>query len=149
MYRKSTISVMEILEIALVAILSSNATAQSGQILDSGPIGAWDLTGYDEENTRWIGTAVLTRVSGETLTGHIDWLGSNGHCGREYVTGSYDPMIRILKMSGTRTEFSDRIVRGNYIAELSPDGSRLVNGRWSSIDPAIPGGWSGKRITFE
>jgi hypothetical protein len=110
-------------------------------------VGVWDLKGTDTANTKFIATMVLTNGKAGILKGHIDWLGSNGSCGREHVTGSYDAKSKVLKIIGIRIEFSDRIIRGTYRAELSQDGSVLEKGKWSATG-GVPGQWSARRINL-
>jgi len=129
--------------------MSSHAVAQSYKQQKDSPLGVWDLKGLDSANTEWIATVVLTQAMDGARGGYIDWLGDNGHSGREYITASFNGKTRLLKMIGTQVVFSKYIVRANYSAELSPDGLHLINGSWSDEDPAIPGTWSAIRIACE
>jgi hypothetical protein len=148
MGRNAIIGRLTILSTVAVVLLSSHAKVQSRQHHKVSPIGVWDLKGLDDANTEWVATVVLTTAKDGALTGHIDWLGSNGHCGREYVTASFNRKTGALKMRGTKVVFSDHVVRASYLAELSPDGSHLANGKWSDEDPNIPGTWSATRIVL-
>lgn len=109
-------------------------------------IGVWDLSGVDEKDTKWIATVVLTKSEDGGLKGHIDWIGSNGSCGRELVVGNFDSESRVLTMNGKKVEFANRIVACGYRAELSKDHLSLENGKWANGTVAIPGSWSAKRI---
>jgi len=124
----------------------SPTAAESGENYQPAVVGVWDLGGVDESNTRWIATLVLTQGKDNSLQGHIDWISNKGSCGRERVTSTYDPELRILKMVGIKVEFSDNVVRCTYRAHLSRDGSQLENGKWSDNDLTIPGTWNAKRI---
>lgn len=119
--------------------------AQSSK--DEGPGGTWQIKGADRTGTTWIGELVLKVGKKGALTGHIDWSGSGGEYdgaeGREYVAGVFDATTRTLTLEGQRLENADNLSLGNYSAELSEDGARLVRGKWS--DDANPSEWTGKR----
>ena len=110
--------------------------------------GVWDIEGIDELGTRWIGTMVLTGSGRSELTGYVDWIGDDGHCGREYLTARFDQTSRHLKLAGVSTKFADRIVKGNYSASLSGRGTQLRDGTWGSgVDRnGVPGHWSARRL---
>ena len=130
----------------LLAALGSSRPSRSSRLPEPSPIGVWDLEGAADADVRWIATLVLTGGETEGVVGHADWLSNRGSGGREHLIGTYDARNRVLEMHGTRIEYSDNVVRCTYRCELSPDGSRLQDGRWSDYDPAIPGSWSAKRI---
>ena len=146
MRQKARIGIPAILTGALVAASLSSTMAQSAKNQQAAVVGVWDLEGVDESNTKWIATLVLTQGNDNRVTGHIAWISNNGHSGGEYVTGTYEPKGQTLKMYGTRVEFSDHVVRCTYRAQLSGNGSRLENGKWSDNDPTIPGTWNATRI---
>ena len=148
MYHQVHLGRSAILATVLLAFASTHAMAQSQQCQRVSPVGVWDLEGIDAADTKWIATVVLTKADGKGFAGHIDWLGSNGSCGREYVTASIDRNTRTLKMTGVKVVFSDNIVPANYTAELAPDGLHLANGKWSNEGVAIPGTWSARRIAL-
>lgn len=113
----------------------------------SAAAGVWDIEGRDQLNTDWIGTLVLTESDQNGLVGHIHWVGSTGHCGREYLTARLNRNSRQLQLSGLRTKFANQIARGSYTAVLSQNGNSLNSGKWGSgIDGAVPGAWQAHRL---
>lgn len=116
------------------------------------PIGAWDVWGQDKAKTMWLGTLVLSTDDQGGLAGHVDWSGSGGEsdgaAGREYVTATYDPKTRALKMKGVKLAQANRIVLGTYTAELSADGMGLHKARWEGDGMALRG-WEAKRVVFK
>jgi len=40
-------------------------------------------------------------------------------------------------------------VLGSYMASLSIDGNKLLNGKWSDFNQAIPGKWVANRIQLK
>src|SRR6202021_502771 len=113
--------------VILTADVRSGAT--TAEQMKPSPVGVWDVRGKDSGNTRWIGTLVLTTGDLGTLVGHVDWFGSEGDfdgaSGREYVSATFDPKTRILKLMGTKLEYPRKITLGTYRAELTEDGLRL------------------------
>jgi tetratricopeptide (TPR) repeat protein len=109
------------------------------------PVGVWDITGVDDQNTTWIATLVLTADADHRLAGHIDWIGSNGHCGREFVTGKFDFRSRLLEMTGTDVKHAEFVAPARYRCRFSKDGARLEKGQWLG-ETIIPGEWHATRI---
>lgn len=117
--------------------------------LQPGVDGVWDIEGRDELGNDWIGTLALTVSAQQGLAGHIDWVGRNGHCGREYVRAGFKHDTRQVEFSGLRTKFTNQIAKGAYKAVLSGDGNHLHNGQWGSgLDDAVPGTWQARRINL-
>ncbi len=144
MIRKTAIILTCVL---LSAGIESRTTAN--EITGISPIGVWDLTGVDSDNTRWIATVVIRRGKDARLHGHIDWLADDGTGGREYVDISFSADSRIVRLTGTKIVFSTTIARGSYVAKMSVDGASLA-GSWSSgFDDAVPGNWSATRIELQ
>ena len=140
--RIGIISLLAFLFVSLNAPHASVAEAYA----DASPVGVWDLCGQDEADTGWIATLVLSLGEDDTLVGYVDWLGDNGHSGREYVTGSFEARTRSLDFEGTRVENSDGVVRSEYHAVVSTDGGQLEQGTWVHKDVTIPGTWRASRI---
>jgi hypothetical protein len=136
-----------IVALCSLALMSLSASPQLPTDVRT-PVGVWNIKGVDDRGRTWIGTAVLIAGSQGTLRGHIDWLASNGSCGREHVVGRFDSTTRALQFTGRQTEYAVNLVPSNYLAYLSNDGLQLQNGRWGSGARVVPGGWSARRIDF-
>jgi hypothetical protein len=144
MCRQASTWVLIVLGSASLINTCSRTIAEPIQRKEHTPVGVWDVRGVDAQNTEWIGTMVLLEGKKGGLVGHIDWSGSNGCGGREYVDGSFDGKSRVLDMAGTKLEHARKIVLGKYKCELSEDGERL-KGRWGGED-VIAAGWIARRI---
>jgi len=135
--------------VQIVSLCLATDFAPAQETGKTGPVGVWDISGEDESEVQWIGTLVLMSSARSGLHGHVDWIGSDGSCGREYISGSFHEGTRTLKLVGKRVVFSDEIARASYRAELSVDGSALDDGKWSDSDPTVPGHWSAKRLSLQ
>jgi hypothetical protein len=128
----------------MLAAISLVGAGQSTEDFKS-PIGVWDLKGADDAGIGWIATIVVRREDNR-FVGHIDWLGSDGTAGREYITWRYENATRVLRLEGARLKHGPDLALGSYMAKLAPDGMKL-SGSWTSDDDSvIPGDWTASRI---
>lgn len=130
---------------AIALIISACALADVAQ--EPTPAGTWTITGHDASQTTWTGLMALTIAADGSIAGHIDWSASGGRSdgasGREQVAAIYDPATRQLRLKGSALERARHLSLGSYAAEMSEDGNRLLNGKWSA--DGAPGGWEAKR----
>ena len=143
--------ILRLKELILVALFASAiwacASPQSKDFDAGGPAGIWNLSGVDEIGTTWSATLVLAQGEGGQISGHADWVGDNGASGREYVEGTFDAQTRATHFSGTKVKHSDGVVRCEYSATVSKDGTRLEHGKWTDKDESIPGTWEAFRLS--
>jgi hypothetical protein len=103
--------------------------------------GIWNVSAVDVSGLTWEGSTLTFEsqvVDGDeySLSGHFDWIGSNGAFGRESFTGTlFDDST--LQLSGFEiVEPASGIATANYFAILTESGTELINGSWDGT--AIP-----------
>jgi hypothetical protein len=96
--------------------------------------GNWALQGRDPNGTDWLADLVLQpAANGKTLSGYFDWhANALGAYGREYITGTFDPATRLVRLVGTGLQNASGIRLSTYTAVLDPTGKFLTNGTWGT-----------------
>lgn len=126
----------------LALALSGAASAETPDLTGT----LWSVCGDDGIDT-WHDTRLMFTVQTETadgirLEGHFDWQSSGGHWGRELVSGLVTPEGALTLQGSIIEDGSASIVVSRYEGQLTPDGTRIVDGVW--LDGA-PGIWAATR----
>src|SRR5262245_39492291 len=82
--------------------------------------GNWALQGRDPNGTDWLADLVVQQTAnGKTLSGYFDWQANAlAAYGREYVTGTFDPATRLVRLVGTGLQNASGIRASTYTAVL-------------------------------
>ncbi len=105
----------------------------------------WSVCGYDGQYT-WHDTRLVFETQapgspGWAVSGYFDWQSSGGHSGRERFNGTLAPN-GALTLLGHSLEGGASIVTSRYLANVSDDGTTIVEGVW--LD-GVPGIWAAVR----
>ena len=105
----------------------------------------WLVSGTDTRGVSWNGSTLNFQTqtpSGNafTVTGYFFWTSTVGEFGRENFNGVLGANNRISLDGFQIVAPASGIVIGHYEADLTADGTRLINGTWSGS--TIPGVWS-------
>lgn len=117
--------------------------------------GTWHVTGVDDWGNTWDDTSLWFTSqdparSGFNVRGYFDWIGYDRFqqligFGREIFTGTFSD-DRSLHLTGESLEPIPgmggpyRIINGIYDADVTVDGTRIVDGTWSGSG-GVPGIW--------
>jgi len=151
MNTRIVVALVTVFALLLFCPVFSNALAETPETYEVSPVGVWSIRGIDQRKTRWIATMVIVNDKKQALVGYIEWLSDKKMSGREHIAIRYDAESRKLVFVGTKVEYADGIGQGRYSAEISKDGSRLLNGSWGAAGAnkrqlGFPGNFSGDRI---
>lgn len=101
--------------------------------------GTWTVEGHD--GVPWTAQLVLDPSTHE---GYFDWRGPDGMSGHELVVWQFDAGTGLLALAGTAMQQPHGSIGvGTYVAHVTADGTRLVNGTWGP--PARLGTWEATR----
>ena len=109
--------------------------------------GNWAVQGRDSSGTLWMAELVIRQAAnGKTLSGYFNWQ-SEGYAayGRETVTGTYDPVIRTIRLTGTNLENASGISLSTYFARVDTTGRYLLDGTWGTGFVFPANRWTGVR----
>lgn len=137
------------LVLSLLAVCSLSACTLHVHLHEATPVvaavpapdlaGTWAVRG--EDGVSWTAQLVLDESTHE---GYFDWHSPDGLSGHELVVWQYDPRTGLLALKGTAMQQPyGSIGVGTYVAHVTPDGMRLVNGTWGP--PAKLGTWEATR----
>lgn len=106
----------------------------------------WAVKGVDVRGVTWDSSTLrflsqLPVGNDYALTGYFYWTSDDGAFGRENFVGTLFE-DRHIDLTGTEiVPPSNRIGLGQYLAELAPSGTEIVNGTWT-VDSTFDGVWS-------
>lgn len=120
---------------ALIIVLSLMVTSISAPAQTVDLTGkAWEVTGFDQVS--WDGsdlffTSQIPTTSGYTLAGYFDWYSNGTFRGRELFTGTLTSTLH-LQVKGYQLINPIGIVLATYNADVTSDGTRMINGTWDT-----------------
>jgi hypothetical protein len=109
--------------------------------------GSWNISAIDQANINWGGSTLtferqVAQGSDYQVGGYFNWTGNNGAFGRENFSGTLFANNRLTLQGSAIVPPASGIVTSSYEAQLSANGTSLINGRWGGIGAIPSDNWS-------